>query len=138
MFLSAVHAWETERAHARARGSAQRLEAAAARRTIRSTLDPLLEMLAREYTDDVDLSRRLRELFQAVHSLSESEMRINRCMTEMRRASTARRLCHRRRSANQTKNKGLGTSKFDDGLFGCGNELDERHVQRVEPVTAAG
>ena len=45
-----------------------------------------MEMLAREYTDDVDLSRRLRELFQAVHSLSESEMRINRCNRRKKRA----------------------------------------------------
>ena len=59
-------------------------------------------------------------------------------MTEMRRASTARRLCHRRRSAKQTKTEGLGTSRFHAGLFGCGIELDERHVQRVEAVTAAG
>ncbi len=34
------------------------------RRTIRSTLDPLLESLARDYIDDNDLSRRLRDLFE--------------------------------------------------------------------------
>ena len=31
---------------------------------IRHPLDPLLEGLAREYTDDADLSRRLKELFE--------------------------------------------------------------------------
>ena len=29
----------------------------------RSALDPLLEILAHSYTDDADLSRRIRELF---------------------------------------------------------------------------
>ena len=40
------------------------LENLVARRTIRSALDPLLERLAKEYTDDADLSRRLHELFE--------------------------------------------------------------------------
>ncbi len=35
-----------------------------ARGTIRSTLDPLLECLAKEYTDDADLSQRLHDLFK--------------------------------------------------------------------------
>ena len=34
------------------------------RRTIRSTLDPLLERLARDFVDDADLSARLHGLFQ--------------------------------------------------------------------------
>jgi hypothetical protein len=35
---------------------------------IRHPLDPLLEGLAREYTDDADLSRRLKELFEVNYS----------------------------------------------------------------------
>lgn len=35
-----------------------------ARGTIRCALDPLLERLTKEYTDDSDLSQRLNELFQ--------------------------------------------------------------------------
>ncbi len=38
-----------------------------ASRTIHNTLDPLLERLAKEYTDDADLSQRLHELFK-VHT----------------------------------------------------------------------
>jgi hypothetical protein len=34
------------------------------RRTISSTLDPLLERLARDFVDDADLSARLHGLFQ--------------------------------------------------------------------------
>ncbi len=44
------------------------LENLVARRTIRSALDPLLERLAKEYTDDVDLSRRLHELFEVTQA----------------------------------------------------------------------
>ena len=35
-----------------------------ARGTIRCALDPLLECLTKEYTDDADLSQRLHEIFQ--------------------------------------------------------------------------
>lgn len=42
----------------------KQLEAAAARGTIRSTLDPLLEGLSRDFSDDADLTCRLRELFK--------------------------------------------------------------------------
>jgi hypothetical protein len=43
------------------------------RGTIRSALDPLLECLAKEYTDDADLSHRLHELFKARCREGESE-----------------------------------------------------------------
>jgi hypothetical protein len=47
----------------------KQLEAAAARGTIRSTLDPLLEGLARDYSDDADLSCRLRDLFKVLNAI---------------------------------------------------------------------
>ncbi len=47
-----------------AKREAIQLEAAAARGTIRSTLDPLLEGLARHFSDDADLSVRLYDLFK--------------------------------------------------------------------------
>jgi hypothetical protein len=49
--------------------SLSQIEEAVGRRTIRSTLDPLLEGIAREYTDDADLSHRLQELFEVLLSV---------------------------------------------------------------------
>lgn len=43
---------------------AGQIDGLVANRAIRHPLDPLLEGLAREYTDDHDLSRRLRGLFE--------------------------------------------------------------------------
>jgi hypothetical protein len=56
-FVSARQMREDERV-------GQRLEDLVTRGTFRSALDPLLERLTKEYTDDADLSRRLRELFE--------------------------------------------------------------------------
>jgi hypothetical protein len=56
-FVSTRRRFEAER-------EAKQLEAAAARGTIRSTLDPLLESLARHFSDDADLTSRLRDLFK--------------------------------------------------------------------------
>ena len=42
----------------------KKLKEVTARGTIKNTLDPLLEGLARQYTDEADLSRRLKELFE--------------------------------------------------------------------------
>jgi hypothetical protein len=44
---------------------AKLMEDLAARNTIRTTLDPLLLALSRDYVDDKDLSARLRKLFKA-------------------------------------------------------------------------
>ena len=64
-FVSTRRQFEVER-------EAKLLEAAAARGTIRSTLDPLLEGLARDFSDDADLTCRLHELFQVIQgSLSQ-------------------------------------------------------------------
>ena len=59
-FVSTRRQFEAER-------EAKQLEAAAARGTIRSTLDPLLEGLARDFRDGADLSVRLRDLFKVIH-----------------------------------------------------------------------
>ncbi len=56
-FVSTRRQFEEER-------EAKQLEAAAARGTIRSTLDPLLEGLARDFSDDADLTCRAHELFK--------------------------------------------------------------------------
>ncbi len=37
--------------------------AAARRRQVRNPLDPLLQKLSKEYTDDADLSRRIQDYF---------------------------------------------------------------------------
>ena len=44
--------------------NAMQVEEKVAKGIIRHPFDPLLEGLAREYTDEADLSRRLKELFQ--------------------------------------------------------------------------
>ncbi len=56
-FVSTRRQFEMER-------QAKQSEAAAARGTIRSTLDPLLESLARHFSDDADLTFRLKDLFK--------------------------------------------------------------------------
>ncbi len=52
---------------------AKQSEAAAARGTIRSTLDPLLESLARHFSDDADLTFRLKDLFKVRQLQSVTE-----------------------------------------------------------------
>ena len=47
------------------RCQAKLVEDLAARNTIRTTLDPLLLALSRDYVDDKDLSSRLKKLFKA-------------------------------------------------------------------------
>jgi hypothetical protein len=46
---------------------AGRVEEIVGKGMIRHPLDPLLEGLTREYTDDADLSKRLKELFEVQH-----------------------------------------------------------------------
>ena len=38
---------------------------ASLRRTIQTTLDPLLKSLSRDFLDDADLSERIKKLFEA-------------------------------------------------------------------------
>ena len=45
--------------------AAPEAEIASLRRTIQSTLDPLLQGLSRDYVDDADLSERIKKLFEA-------------------------------------------------------------------------
>ena len=45
-----------------------RLDESKSRKTISSTLDPLLERLSRDYVDDADLSSRLQSLFRVCMS----------------------------------------------------------------------